>query len=235
MRRALRENGLTLVFSALLLAALVGQAFTGRAFYNDQAADAGLPLMTLGQYVTSSQFAVDVAENWQSEYLQFLLLILLTVWLVQKGSPESKPLDQRGRESDEEQKVGAHAQPDSPPWAKASGWRLGLYSRSLGLTMGAIFVLSWLAQFVAGRSAYNAERLQDLKAPLGWVDYAQAADFWTRSLQNWQSEFLAVASMVVFSVYLRERARPSRNRSASRTPPKAWRAETARQSVASGC
>ena len=87
--------------------ALVGQALTGQALYNEEAAEAGLPGMALGQYVTSSQFTVDVAENWQSEYLQFLLYILLTVWLVQKGSPESKPLDKAGRESDKEQKVGA--------------------------------------------------------------------------------------------------------------------------------
>ena len=107
----------------LLLAALVGQALTGAASYNEAALDAGLPTLTLGQYVTSSQFAVDVAENWQSEYLQFLLYILLTVWLVQKGSPESKPLDKAGRESDKEQKVGAHADADSPAWAKLGGWR----------------------------------------------------------------------------------------------------------------
>ncbi len=112
--------------------------------------------------MTSSPFAVDVAENWQSEYLQFLLFVLLTVWLVQKGSPESKPLDKIGRESDEEQKVGPHALTDSPAWAKARGWRRSFYSRSLGLMMGLIFALSWLAQFVAGRSAYNAEQIQQL-------------------------------------------------------------------------
>jgi hypothetical protein len=208
VRASLREHGLTLAFTALLLGALVGQAFTGLAFYNGQALDAGLPQMDLLRYVTSSQFAVDVAENWQSEYLQFLLFILLTVWLVQKGSPESKTADEVGRESDEKQKVGRYAEPDSPRWARASGWRLGLYSRSLGLTMGAVFVLSWLAQFVAGRSAYDADRIQDLKAPLGWGEYFLAPDFWNRTLQNWQSEFLAVASMVVLSIYLRERGSP---------------------------
>ena len=164
--RRLRDHGLSLAFTALLLGALVGQAFTGQADYNEQALGAGLPPMSLSQYVTSSQFAVDVAENWQSEYLQFLLYILLTVWLVQKGSPESKPLDKIGRESDEDQKVGVHALDDSPAWAKATGWRRSLFSRSLGLTMGLIFLLSWLAQFIAGRSAYNADQIQDLEAPL---------------------------------------------------------------------
>lgn len=207
-RRWIREQGLTLAFVALLVAGLVGQALTGVAVYDAQAREAQLPAMTLAQYVTSSQFAVDVAENWQSEYLQFLLFILLTVWLVQKGSPESKPLDRVGRESDEAQLVGPHARADSPRWARVRGWRLRLYSRSLGLTMGAVFVLSWTAQLVAGRSAYNADQLQQLEAPLTWGEYLVAPDFWNRTFQNWQSEFLAVASMVAFSIYLRERGSP---------------------------
>jgi hypothetical protein len=208
VKARLRENSLTLAFSLILLAALVGQALTGDASYNESALDAGLPTLTVGQYVTSSQFAVDVAENWQSEYLQFLLYILLTVWLLQKGSPESKSLDKAGRESDKEQKVGRHADADSPLWAKLGGWRTGLYSRSLGLVMGLVFLGSWTAQLVAGRSAYNAEQLQDLQDPLGWGGYLHAPDFWNRTFQNWQSEFLAVASMVVFSIYLRERGSP---------------------------
>ena len=208
MRRWLRESSLTLAFTVLLLAALVGQAFTGQAFYNESAVDAGLPTLSILEYVTSSQFAVDVAENWQSEYLQFLLYILFTVWLLQKGSPESKPLDKAGRESDEEQKVGAHAEPSSPSWARTGGWRTVVFSRSLGLVMALVFLGSWSAQFVAGRSAYNEDQLQDLQDPLGWGGYLHAADFWNRTFQNWQSEFLAVASMVVLSIYLRERGSP---------------------------
>jgi hypothetical protein len=203
-----REHSLTLVFTLLLLAALVGQALTGQASYDEASLDAGLPTLSTWEYVTSSQFAVDVAENWQSEYLQFLLFILLTVWFVQKGSPESKPLGKEGRGPDEEQKVGRFATPDSPASASAGGWRQALFSRSLGLTMGAVFLGSWVAQLVAGRSAYNAEQLQDLQDPLGWGGYLAAADFWNRTLQNWQSEFLAVASMVVLSIYLRERGSP---------------------------
>jgi hypothetical protein len=206
--RRLRSHGLTIAFTVLLFCALVGQAVSGVASYNEMAADAGLPLFTLGEYLTSSAFAVDIAENWQSEYLQFLLYIVLTVWLVQRGSPESKPLDKAGRESDKDQLVGSFAKEDSPAWAKVDGWRRSVYSHSLGTTMGVVFLGSWLAQFVAGRSAYNAEQLQDLQAPLGWGDYATAPDFWNRTFQNWQSEFLAVASMVVFSIYLRERGSP---------------------------
>jgi hypothetical protein len=201
-------HSLTIAFSVLLLLSLVGQAFTGLAHYNDGALDAGLPQFRMSEYLTSSQFAVDVSENWQSEYLQFLLFIVLTVWLVQIGSPESKKPEQAGREGDQDQKVAEHATKESPGWAKQRGWRLSVYSHSLGLVMGLAFLLSWLAQFVAGRVAYNAEQIQDLQRPLSWSEYALAHDFWNRTFQNWQSEFLAVASMVVLSIYLRERGSP---------------------------
>jgi len=208
LRRAVRNNGLYLFFGALFLAALIGQALTGVAEYNNEQLAAGLPAISLGYYLTSAAFAVDVAENWQSEYLQFLLYICATVWLVQRGSPESKPLDETGTESDQDQKVGAFAEPNSPKWAKAGGWRLAVFSRSLGLVMGTIFALSWLAQSVAGRAHYNESQLNDLQDPLSWTGYATSADFWNRTLQNWQSEFLAVASMVVLSIYLRQRGSP---------------------------
>jgi hypothetical protein len=199
---------LTLAFTCLLLAALAGQAVTGLAGYNEQARDAELPTLSLFQYLTSSQFAVDVAENWQSEYLQFLLYILLTVWLVQVGSPESKKPEEHGLETFKDKKIGSYATSGSPALARGTGWGLRLYSHSLGLVMGLIFLGSWSAQFVAGRSAYNSEQIQDLQAPLTWAQYLRAPDFWNRTFQNWQSEFLAVATMVVFSIYLRERGSP---------------------------
>ena len=99
---------------------------------------------------------------------------MLTVWLVQRGSPESKPLDKAGRESDKDQMVGKYATSDSPAWARAQGWRRALFSRSLGLVMGLLFVISWTAQFIAGRSAYNAEQLMDLQAPLTRSEYLAA-------------------------------------------------------------
>ncbi len=193
---------------ALLLAALIGQAFAGQAEYNSQARGSGLAQIDLAQFVTSSNFAVDLAENWQSEYLQFLLYIMLTVWLIQVGSPESKKPEERGRETGKEQKLGSYATAGSPEPARAQGWKLSLYSHSLGLVMGLVFLGSWSAQFVAGRSAYNSEQIQDLQTPLTWTQYLRAPDFWNRTFQNWQSEFLAVATMVVFSIYLRERGSP---------------------------
>ncbi len=204
----MRNNSLSWFFGLIMVLTLVGQAFTGLADYNRTVTLSDLPTMSIGEYVTSSQFAVDVAENWQSEYLQFLLYIVLTVWLIQRGSPESKELDERGGEDAEKQKVGRHADPSSPGWAKVGGWRTALYSNSLGMVMGLFFLGSWGAQLVAGTSAHNSERLQNRQAPITMLDYGHTPDFWNRTLQNWQSEFLAVGSMVVLSIYLRQRGSP---------------------------
>jgi hypothetical protein len=204
----MRHNSLSLAFGLIFLGALVGQAFAGWAAFNSDQIGQNLSRVPFGEYVTSSSFAADVAENWQSEYLQFSLYILATIWLVQRGSPESKGLDEAGLESDEEQMVGRHAKPDSPAWARVGGARTTLLSWSLSLTMTAIFVASWLVQSVAGWSAYNEQQLQQMQDPLGWGAYLLDSDFWSRTLQNWQSEFLAVGSMAVLSIYLRQRGSP---------------------------
>ena len=206
--RWLRDHGLSLFFGTIFLLALVGQAVSGLAVHNNQQLGTGGEPVTIWAYVTSSSFAVDVAENWQSEYLQFLLMIVATVWLVQRGSTESKPPDDAGRQSERKQKIGRYAEESSPRWAKVGGWRTAVYSNSLALVMGLIFVGSWLAQSVAGRAAYNAEQIGELSDPVSWSGYVTSADYWNRTLQNWQSEFLAVASMVLFSIYLRQRGSP---------------------------
>jgi hypothetical protein len=200
-----RDNSLSLVFGALFLITLVGQALSGLADYNSQQEAQGLATVSLGEYVTSSTFGVDVMENWQSEYLQFFLFIYATVWLIQLGSTESKPVGKEGKETDREQKVGEHTEPSSPEWAKVGGWRTALYSRSLGAVMGGLFLLTWIASSVAGWAAYNSEQLANREDPVSWLGYLGEADFWNRSFQNWQSEMLAVGSMAVFSVYLRHR------------------------------
>lgn len=203
-----RDSSLSLVFGGLLLVTLLAQSLIGLAGYNGAARTAGLQEISWLRYVTSSSFAVDVAENWQSEYLQFTLFILLTIWLVQRGSSESKKPGDEGWESDEQQLLGSHVRPDSPRWAKAGGWRTTVYSHSLSIVMTVIFVLSWAAQAVAGRVANNEERLRDLLDPLSLPAYLTSPDFWGRTLQNWQSELLAVGSMTVFAIYLRERGSP---------------------------
>jgi hypothetical protein len=208
VRQRLRDNGLSLFFGTIFLLALLGQAISGLALYNNDQLHSGGDPISFWTYVTSSSFAVDVAENWQSEYLQFFLMITVTVWLVQRGSTESKNLDEIGKESDEQQKVGRHADRDSPRWARLGGWRTAVYARSLATVMGLIFLGSLLAQSIAGRAAYNAEQLADFSDPVSWIGYVTSADFWNRTLQNWQSEFLAVCSAVLFSIYLRQRGSP---------------------------
>ncbi|NBE96208.1 hypothetical protein FE391_20255 [Nonomuraea sp. KC401] len=206
--RRIKDNALSLTFLVLFVASVCGQAVAGLLDYNDQQAAAGSEPVSLLDYVASSSFAVDVAENWQSEYLQFFLFIMMTVWLVQRGSPESKEPGEEGAESGEQQRIGRYSEDDSPAWARAKGLRLWLFSNSLGLVMGAVFVLSWLAQSVAGQAAYNAQRLTDLRDAVSWGAYVTSPEFWNRSLQNWQSELLAVLSMVVLSIYLRQRGSP---------------------------
>ena len=208
MKRFLRENSLTLAFGLILLLALVGQSWAGQADFNEQQVSQGQDAISYLQYVRSSDFAVDVAENWQSEFLQFFLYIFGTVYLVQRGSSESKEPDDAGLESDEDQLVGRFASEDSPRWARTGGWRTALYSRSLGAVMGSIFLASWLAQSIAGRAAYNAQQLSQFEDPVSWLGYVGSPDFWSRTLQNWQSEFLAVAAMSAFAIYLRQRGSP---------------------------
>jgi hypothetical protein len=208
MKRFLRENSLGLAFGTLFLGTLIAQALVGHADFNaDQAAHHGDPI-GLWRYVTSSSFGVDVLENWQSEYLQFTLYILLTVWFVQRGSPESKELGKEGGESDEDQLVGEHARPDSPGWAKTGGLRTRLYSNSLVTVMVTIWLLSWFGQSVTGWSEFNADQITHHEPTVNWLGYLGTASFWEATLQNWQSEFLAVGSMAVLSIYLRQRGSP---------------------------
>jgi hypothetical protein len=205
MKRFLRENSLGLVFGTLFLMVLVGEAIAGHADFNQQQLTDGLPTISFGRYVSSASFGADVAENWQSEYLQFFLYIFLTVWLLQKGSPESKSLDQPGLESDKDQKVGPYADENSPKWARVAGVRRKLFSNSLGLVMGLIFLASWLTQSIAGVASFDERQLADLQDPVSWPQYLLEPDFWNRTLQNWQSELLAVASMAILAIYLRQR------------------------------
>jgi hypothetical protein len=206
--RALRDHSLSLFFFAIFIAALVGQAIAGNAEFNNEAIAHDSETMSLWSYVVSTDFGQAVMENWQSEYLQFTLFIVATVWFVQKGSPESKKVDDIGTQSDAEQLVGEHARPDSPRWARARGVRRLLYENSLLIVMGTIWLGSWLAHSLTGWRTYNETQVEHGDSTLSWLQYLGSADFWETTLQNWQSEFLAVGSMVVLSIYLRQRGSP---------------------------
>ena len=205
---ALRNHGLSLFFLSIFVAALIGQAIAGHAEYNNEAIAHSSETLSFWSYVVSPDFGQAVMENWQSEYLQFTLFIVATVWFVQKGSPESKEPHQVGLETHEEQRIGEHARADSPKWARARGVKLFLYSNSLLIVMGAIWLSSWLAHSLTGWRVYNEQAVDHDETTLGWVQYLGSADFWETTLQNWQSEFLAVGSMAVLAIYLRQRGSP---------------------------
>ena len=208
MRKWICDNSLSLFFLVIFLAALLGQAIAGHILHNENAMEHQGTTMSFWRYIRSSDFGNAVMENWQSEYLQFMLFMLATVWLVQRGSPESKPPGEEGRESAQKQKLGAHAQDDSPGWAKAGGWRTALYSNSLLIVMAIIFFGSWFAQSVTGWTTYNADQVDHHQATVRWLTYVGSADFWEATLENWQSEFLAIGSFAAITVYLRQRGSP---------------------------
>jgi hypothetical protein len=208
VRRFVYENSLALFFGSLLLIALVAQAIVGHDAYNEEQLAHEGETISLGRYLTSSAFGRAVMENWQSEYLQFTLFILATVWLVQKGSPESKELGKAGLESDQDQRLGKHGSPRSPVWTRAGGIRTAIYSNSLLIAMGIFFLGSWFAHSVTGWSEFNAEQLEHGQESVSWLGFLGTSAFWEQTLQNWQSEFLAIGSMVVLSIYLRQRGSP---------------------------
>jgi hypothetical protein len=208
MRRFLRDNSLSIFFLVLFLGALVGQAIAGHSLYNEEQLVHGGDSVSLWRYVTSSAFGQAVMENWQSEYLQFTLFVLATVWLLQRGSPESKEPLVAGVESDKRQRVGEHAESDSPLWARTGGLRTAIYSNSLLIVMAVIFVGAWFAQSVTGWTQYNQELSDHGESAVSWLTYIGSSTFWEATLQNWQSEFLAVGSFVVLAVFLRQRGSP---------------------------
>ncbi len=208
MRRFVRDHSLSLFFLAIFLAALTGQAIAGHALHNEEAAAHAGKEISFWRYVTGSDFGNAVMENWQSEYLQFLLFMLATVWLVQRGSPESKKPDETGIESEKKQRIGEHATQDSPLWARVGGLRTTLYSNSLLIAMAIIFLGSWFAQSVTGWTDFNAEQVDHGDPKVSWLSYIGSPTFWESTLQNWQSEFLAVGSFAVLAIFLRQRGSP---------------------------
>jgi hypothetical protein len=208
VRRFVRDNSLSLFFLALFLLALVGQSIAGFNVYNQEQLAHDEATIGYLRFLVTSDFGANVLENWQSEWLQFWLFALATVWFVQKGSNESKKPEDLGLETDEQQRVKEHAPRDAPRWAKLRDWRLSVYSYSFTIVMGAIFLATWLGQSFASWSTYNDEQSAHGEPGVSWATYVTSSDFWERSLQNWQSEFLAVGTMAVFTIYLRQRGSP---------------------------
>jgi hypothetical protein len=208
VRTWIRDQSLSLFFLGLFLLTLFGQSIAGWKGHNEQQLAHDSPTISYPRYLVSSDYGQAVMENWQSEYLQFVTFIMATIWFVQRGSNESKQIRDIGRESDEKQKVGRHAKDNSPRWAKTGGWRTSLYSNSLLLVMLTIFFGTWFAQSVTGVNDYNADQRDHDQPTVSWGTYLTRPNFWENTLQNWQSEFLAVGTMAAYTVYLRQRGSP---------------------------
>ena len=204
VKKFARENSLTLVMTTLFVFALVGQVVTGLSVYNNDQIEHQQPPISIGQYLTSGHFGEAVFENWESEFLQMGLFVLLTVALRQKGSPESKSLDG----NDE---VDREPDPNRPgaPWPlRAGGLAATLYANSLVLALLALFAFSFALHVVTGAAAYSADQVAQGGSAVSPLQYLTTSQLWFESFQNWQSEFMSIGALVVLAIFLRQRGSP---------------------------
>jgi hypothetical protein len=207
MRRFLHENGLSLVlFWLFFMGFFVGQTVVGHREYNHEQEDHGGEQVGISEYLRSGHFLEATAENWESEFLQMFMYVILTAYLYQKGSSESRKLDEENPQ-DKDPRLWRD-NPDAPWPVRKGGWVLKLYENSLALAFLLLFLLAFWMHAVGGRSEYNGEQLQHGKTTVTVLGYMATSRFWFESLQNWQSEFLAMWTMVVFSIWLRQRRSP---------------------------
>jgi hypothetical protein len=197
-----KANGLSIVLVALFVLTFAGQAITGWWEHNqDQRDHARLPV-SFSSYLGSGHFWEATGENWESEFLQMAMFVILTTGLYQKGSAESKrPNVIEEVELDPER---FRDQPDVPGPVRRGGWQLRLYRHSLGLAFAALFVVSFAMHAVGGLAQYNEDQRAHGQAAVTLAEYARSPRFWFESFQNWQSEFLSLAAMVVGTIFLRQ-------------------------------
>jgi hypothetical protein len=201
----LRLRALLTVNLVLFFLFLLGVLFTGHAHENEELSDHGQPTQSLVEYAGSSSFGETVFENWESEFLQMGMYVLLTAFLVQKGSAESKPI---GEPAEQDEDPRDHRNDPDAPWPVRHGSELvlKLYENSLAIAFGVVFLLSFWLHAVTGAAAYSEEQQLHGGEAVGTWKYLATSQFWFESLQNWQSEFLAVAAIVGGSIFLRQRS-----------------------------
>jgi Domain of unknown function (DUF6766) len=206
MRTILRDNSLSLVMFGLFGLCLLGHSLAGYAAYRDDQQAHQQPPIRYTASVTSSHWWASVFENWESEFLQMAAYVLATVFCFQRGSAESKDPESRD-EVDEDPRQHQH-EPQAPGPVRKGGLALTLYAHSLSTALAILFVVSFLGHAASGTRQYNAEQRLHGQAPVSMRQYLGTARFWFESFQNWQSEFLAVGTVVVLSIWLRERGSP---------------------------
>ncbi|HEV2920179.1 MAG TPA: DUF6766 family protein [Actinomycetota bacterium] len=205
MRRVLRDNGLSIAMFALFLIFLVAQSIAGWKASNSDNEEHGQPPESYGQYLTSGAFVEATFENWESEFLQLGAYVLLTALLIQKGSPESRNPD--GDETDADPR--AHRDdPDAPGPVRRGGLALTFYEHSLSIALFALFVVSFVLHALGGHAEFNQEQLEHGQAAVSLWSFVTSSQFWFQSMQNWQSEFLAVGTLAVLGIFLRQRGSP---------------------------
>ncbi|HEX8473151.1 MAG TPA: DUF6766 family protein [Pyrinomonadaceae bacterium] len=207
MRRFFRNNGLSIVMFGLFFCTfIVGQSVVGFWEYNEDQREHRQPTIVYTEYLTTSHFLEATMENWESEFLQMFAFIILTTCLYQKGSAESKdpdkenPVDRDPRQSKNKK--------DAPWPVRRGGWILKLYEYSLSLTFLLLFLISFALHAVGGAGEYNEEMQVHGGQQISVIQYFGTSRFWFESLQNWQSEFLAIGLMVLLTVWLRQRGSP---------------------------
>ncbi|HKI06375.1 MAG TPA: DUF6766 family protein [Thermoanaerobaculia bacterium] len=207
MRRFFRENALSLVlFFPFFCASLTGQILAGYREDNSDRQEHGQPPVSYGEYLRGEHFWEATTENWESEFLQMFLYVVLTAFLVQKGSSESKKPDEPN-EVDRDPRLSRDKK-DAPWPVRRGGVILRLYENSLSLTFLLLFLLTFYLHAVHGMGNYNEEQALHGQPGVSLAGYLSSARFWFESFQNWQSEFLSIWAMVVFSIYLRQRGSP---------------------------
>jgi hypothetical protein len=206
MRRMLRENGLSIALASLFLLFWLGQSLVGHRGHNSEQRDHMQPEVSYVSYLRSAHFWEATAENWESEFFQMFGYVILTAMLYQKGSSESKKL---GETEPVDRDPRRHKRKDAPWPVRKGGPILKLYENSLSLALLLFFLVSITMHAVAGTGVYNNEQAAHGQPEhLSVLQYAGTSRFWFESLQNWQSEFLAIGAMVVLSIFLRQRGSP---------------------------
>jgi hypothetical protein len=195
------NNGLSIVAFLIFLVTLIGQVFTGMKEYNQEQQDEGGPTVSLAEYLTSGHFLEATFENWESEFLQMGMFVVLTACLYQKGSAESKDPDKYEEVDHDDQPV----KKDTPWPVKRGGLILKLYENSLSIALLALFFFSFLLHWFGSHSSFNEEQTRLGKPTESLLQYLGNSKFWFESFQNWQSEFLSVGIMIVFTIFLRQK------------------------------
>lgn len=188
-----------------MLGSMSGQYISGWKQYNNERAERGAAPVDAGDYLTTGHFVSATFENWESEFLQMGLYVLLTVWLFQKGSSESKDPDKPGEEEVDRE---PQPRPDAPWPVRRGGIWLKLYQNSLSIAFFLLFFFSAGLHFAGSLSRHNEEARQEGRPPVTAAQYIGDSEFWFESFQNWQSEFLSVLSIVLLSIWLRQKGSP---------------------------